>query len=95
MSTVRLNEFQAAPGKAAALRAFLQSIIGIVEAAPGCLGCELLAGSEDDSRLVIIERWESAADHQAAAKLIPREKVAEVQPLLADPPKGRYYAPVT
>jgi hypothetical protein len=35
--------------------------------------------------------WDDIASHQAAAAAIPPEKLAEVRPLLAEPPKGRYY----
>jgi len=91
MSIVRINEFQAAADKATALRQFLRSVINVIERSPGCQGCELLADQEDDTRLAIIETWDSIAAHQAAATQIPPEKIAEVRPLLAEPSKGRYY----
>jgi hypothetical protein len=47
------------------------------------------------SRLVIVERWDSVAAHQAAASKIPPEQMAAFKPLIADPPKGRYYQPVS
>ena len=52
---------------------------------------ELLVDQEDASQLVIVEQWNDVASHQTAAKLIPPSKLAEVGPLLAEPPKGRYY----
>ncbi len=91
MPIVRINEFHAAADKATALREFLRSVIEIVEKLPGCQGCELLADHKDDSRLAIVETWDSIAAHQAAATQIPPEKIAEVRPLLAEPAKGRYY----
>jgi quinol monooxygenase YgiN len=91
MPIVRINEFRAAPEKTAALREFLRSVIVVIEGAPGCERCELLADQEDAARLVIVERWVSVAAHQAAASRIPPEKLAEVRPLLAQPPSGRYH----
>ena len=93
MSVVRINEFHAAAGKATALREFLRAVIAEIQTAPGCQGCDLLADQEDNTALVIVETWESVAAHQAAAGRIPPEKIAEVRPLLAAPPKGRYYDP--
>jgi heme oxygenase (mycobilin-producing) len=91
MAITRINEFVAAPGQALALREFLTSVVTVIEEAPGCLGCEMLVGHEDDARLAIVETWESVAAHQAAATRIPPDKLAEIRPLLAEPPKGRYY----
>ena len=91
MSTVRINEFHAAADKATELRAFLRGVIEIVETSPGCVACVLLAAREDAARLVIVETWESGAAHQAAATRIPPETLAAVRPLLAEPPRGRYY----
>ena len=93
MSVTRINEFHAGPGRSDALCDFLKSIIGMVVSSPGCLACELLVDSEDASQLVILETWDSIAAHQAAAKIIPPEKIAEVMPLLAEPVIGRYYRP--
>ena len=93
MPVVRINEFHAAPDKATALRDFLRAVIMEIETAPGCQGCQLLADQEDKASLVIVETWDSVAAHQAAAGRIPPEKIADVRPLLASPPKGRYYDP--
>src|SRR5688572_30129853 len=91
MAIVRINEFRAAPGKSAELREFLASVISVIEHADGCLACELLTDREDDTRLVIVETWESVPAHQAAAAKIPPEQMARFHPLVAEPPKGRYY----
>jgi quinol monooxygenase YgiN len=91
MSVVRINEFHAASNKTTALRDFLRAVIAEIETAPGCQGCELLADQQDNTCLVIVETWDSVAAHQAAADRIPPEKIAEVRPLLAAPPKGHYY----
>jgi quinol monooxygenase YgiN len=91
MAIIRINEFRAAPEKSTALRAFLRSVIHIVEQSPGCVKCELAVDVEDAARLVIIETWDSIAAHKAAATRVPPEKLAEVRPLLAEPPRGQYY----
>lgn len=91
MAITRINEFHAAPDQAAALHDSLSAVIGAIESAPGCLGCQLLRAQGDPASLVIVERWESVAAHQAAATRIPAEQLAAVRPLLANPPAGRYY----
>jgi quinol monooxygenase YgiN len=91
MAIVRINDFHAAPDQAAALRAFLSSVIDVIQTSPGCQGCQLLVQHDDPTRLVIVETWDSVAAHQAAATRIPPEKLAEVRPLLAEPPSGRYH----
>ena len=91
MTITRINEFRAADGKTDALGVFLRSVIELVARSPGCRDCVLLVDPEDASRLAIIETWDSIASHRAAAANIPAEKIAEVRPLLAEPPRGRYY----
>ncbi|MBI3567988.1 MAG: antibiotic biosynthesis monooxygenase [Gemmatimonadetes bacterium] len=91
MPITRLNEFHAHPGKEAELRAFLQSIIVLIEDAPGCVSVTLLAGHDDPTRFAIVEEWIDVAAHQAAAGRIPPELLAEFRPLVAEPPKGAYY----
>ena len=91
MAIKRINYFHAATGSEQALRAFLQSVISVIKAAEGCQAVELLVDQEDASQLVIVEQWTNVDSHQAAAKLIPPSKLAEVGPLLASPPKGQYY----
>jgi quinol monooxygenase YgiN len=92
MAIKRINHFHAAAGQEQTLRAFLQSVISVVKNAEGCQAVELLVDQEDASQLVIVEQWIDVGSHQAAANLIPPSKLAEVGPLLAEPPKGRYYS---
>jgi quinol monooxygenase YgiN len=91
MPIIRINEFEAAPEKAAALHAFLSVVVEVIKEAPGCREVRLLTDHEDSSRLAIVETWDSIGSHQAAAGRIPPEQLAAVRPLLAAPPKGRYY----
>jgi quinol monooxygenase YgiN len=91
MAIRRINYFHAAAGREQALRAFLQTVMSVIKGAAGCQAVELLVDHEDASQLVIVEQWTDVASHQAAAKLIPPSKLTEVGPLLAEPPKGRYY----
>jgi quinol monooxygenase YgiN len=95
MSIVRINEFKAAAGKADGLREFLGSVIAQIKGAAGCQRVELLADHEDATRFAIVEAWDSIEAHQAAATRVPPEKMAEVQALLGDTPRGRYYDPLS
>lgn len=93
MPIVRINEFQAAEGRAADLVAFLRNVVEVVSREPGCLSVQLLVGHDAGDQLAIIETWDSVEAHQAAAKAIPPEQLALVRPLLGAPPRGRYFTP--
>jgi quinol monooxygenase YgiN len=93
MSVIRINEFRAAPGKAADLRAFLADVVAVITGAPGCEDVQLLIGHEDESQVAIVEQWTSVDAHQAAASRISKEQMAAFMPLVAEPPVGRYYDP--
>src|SRR5213594_2530548 len=71
MEITRINEFQAKPDQAAALRDFLRSVIARIIDAPGCRSCELLVQRDDPTRLAIIEVWDSVEAHQASVSQIP------------------------
>ena len=94
MTITRINHFEAAEGQAEALRDFLKSVVATVKSAAGCQGCQLLRDPEEPRRLAIIEVWDSIAAHRAAAAVIPPERIAQVMPLLAGKPTGRYYEAV-
>lgn len=91
MAITRINDFKAAAGKEGALREFLGSIIATIKGAPGCLGVELLVHVDESGTFAIVEQWESVDAHKAAASRIPPALMATFMPLIAEPPKGRYY----
>jgi quinol monooxygenase YgiN len=95
MGITRINEFQAKPDEALALRDFLRSVIGRIIDAPGCQSCELLLQRDDPTRLAIIEVWDSVEAHQAAASRIPPALLQEAQTLFAVAPRGAYYTSLT
>jgi heme oxygenase (mycobilin-producing) len=90
----RINDFYAARGREGELREFLLSVIATIKSAPGCLSVELLVDHDDAAHLVVFERWQDVASHQAAAKVIPPSQLAQVQSLIAAPSKGHYYDPM-
>jgi quinol monooxygenase YgiN len=91
MPITRINEFQAAPDKAPALRDFLGSVIALILDAPGCRSCELLGHHDDAARFAIIEVWDSIDAHQASMSRIPPSLLQEAQTLFAEPARGAYY----
>jgi quinol monooxygenase YgiN len=91
MAVTRINKFEARPGMEKDLQAFLSSIISLVLQAQGCQFCQLLRAQDNPAELVIIEVWDSVDAHQIAGKSIPPEKIAQVMPMLANPPLGTYY----
>ncbi len=91
MAITRINHFEAKAGSEEKLYAFLKDVIATIRACPGSLSCRLLRGHDSPASLAIIEEWESIEAHQAAAKAIPREMMAEAMTLFGKPPSGTYY----
>jgi quinol monooxygenase YgiN len=91
MSITRINQFEAKAGAEDKLHAFLQSVIDIITACPGCISCRLLRSAEKSACLAIIEEWDNIASHQQAASAIPPAMMAEAAALFAKPPSGMYY----
>jgi len=91
MPITRINTFEAKPGQAAELRDFLGSVIDLIVGAPGCRSVELLVSRDAVERQAIIETWDSADAHQAAASRIPPDLMQKAMTLFASPPAGVYY----
>jgi len=91
MPITRINQFEAKGGAEEKLYAFLQSIISVITACPGCISCRLLRSTENPAFLAIIEEWDNIESHRKAASAIPPEKLAEAAVLFAKPPSGTYY----
>jgi quinol monooxygenase YgiN len=91
MTITRINQFEAKAAAEEKLYAFLQSVISIITACPGCISCRLLRSTENPACLAIIEEWDSIESHKSAAHAIPREKMAEAATLFAKSPSGMYY----
>jgi quinol monooxygenase YgiN len=91
MSIARIGETHARPETIAALRDFLLSIMPGIKSSQGCESVTLYQSTDDPTRFTIIEIWDSVESHKASVKNIPREKLAEISPLLASAPSGHYY----
>ena len=91
MSITRINTFEAKPEQADELREFLSSIIDVIVGAAGCRSVELLVSRDDPRRLAIVEVWDSAEAHQAAASRIPPDMMKHAMSLFASRPEGTYY----
>ena len=91
MAITRINHFEAKPGSAAELRAFLTSVVGVIQSTAGCRSVRLLEALDAPQRLVIVEVWDSVAAHQAAAGAIPAAQLEMAMALFAAPPRGEYY----
>jgi heme oxygenase (mycobilin-producing) len=92
MSIMRINHFEAGEGHEADLCEFLKSVIAEIKLANGCINCQLLKGAENNAQLAIIEEWMSIEHHQAAASIIPKERIEKAMALFAKPPFGIYYS---
>jgi len=91
MTITRLNAFHAKPGRGAALRRFLTSVITDVRAAPGCRSCELYEALDDPEHFAVMEMWETVEAHKAAGRAIAPARLEEAMALLATPATGTYF----
>ncbi|GGY65242.1 hypothetical protein GCM10011613_06370 [Cellvibrio zantedeschiae] len=91
MSITRINHFEAKAGSEADLLAFMQDVVNEVSKADGCIKCHLLKGAENSAQLAVIEELISIAHHQAAASIIPKERIQQATVFFAKPPFGIYY----
>ncbi|MGB0386649.1 MAG: putative quinol monooxygenase [Ardenticatenaceae bacterium] len=91
MSITRINECQAAEGKAEELFEFLNSLVPYISSSEGCLGCEVLRNSESQGSFVVIEKWASIECHKKSIDNFPREEMQAAMSLFGAPPKGAYY----
>ncbi len=91
MAITRLNAFHAKPGRGAALRTFLSSVIKDVRAAAGCRSCELYEALDDPEQFAVVEVWDTVEAHQAAGKAIAPSRIDEAITLLMTPAVGTYY----
>ena len=91
MSIVRINEFQAADGKAGELFAFLRSLIPYISSSKGCVSCEVLRAQEAADSFIVIEKWQSIEAHTASIENFPKDEMQAAMPLFGAAPKGRFY----
>ena len=91
MSVARIGETQAKPDTTQDLRDFLRSIMPGIKSSQGCESVTLYQSQDDPTKFTMIEIWDSIESHQASVKNIPPDMIAEIRPLLASPPSGRYY----
>lgn len=91
MSIARIGEVRAKPELTEDLRDFLISIMPGIKSSQGCESVTLYQSQDDPTKFTMIEIWDSVESHQASAKNIPPEMLAEIRPLLASAPSGSYY----
>lgn len=91
MSIARIGETQAKPELVEELRAFLISIIPMIEASQGCESVQLYQSRDDPARFTMIEIWDSLESHQASVQNIPPEMLSQIRPLLGSSPSGGYF----
>jgi quinol monooxygenase YgiN len=91
MSVTRIGETRAKPETTEALRDFLLSIMPMIKSSKGCESVTLYQSQTDPTKFTMIEVWEGIESHQASAKNIPPEMLAQIRPLLASAPSGEYF----
>lgn len=91
MSLVRINQFDALPGRRDTLRETLATLLPSIRDAAGCLSVRLLESEDTPGRFVIVEEWATRADHGMAASRIPTDVLHKTMTMLADLPSGGFF----
>jgi len=92
MSISRIGETQAKPELIEELHDFLISIMPLIQSSPGCEAVQLYQSQDEPTKFLMIEVWDSVESHRASVKNIPSDLLAKIQPMLASPPSGNYFA---
>lgn len=79
------------PKKLSQLTAELIELSGKIITIYGCESCEVLNSAEGLEKVVVIEKWRSIEDHQAAARSISPHDFQKIVGFLKGKPTGRYY----
>ena len=88
----RINEFQAANGKAEELHSFLKSLAPFITASDGCISFEVLKSVSAPSAFAVIEKWADIESHKMSLERFPKEQMQSAMPLFGAAPKGSYYS---
>ena len=56
---ITILHLKAAPEKRLNIIKTIHAMIGPTKAQPGCLHCELSGSTQDDDKLILLEKWES------------------------------------
>ena len=91
MAITRINEFQAAEGKAAELFNFFKALVPFITSSAGNLSCQVLQSTTDEKQIVVIETWLDEASHQQSLANYPPEQMQAAMSLIGAAPKGHYY----
>lgn len=91
MAITRINEFLAVEGQSEALFSFLSSIVPYISSSEGNVSCEVLCDTEDQHRIVVLEKWDSIDSHKKSVDNFPKDKMQAVMGFFAAPPKGSYF----
>ena len=91
MSIARINQFQANPGKGAALRDLLLTFVPAIRGTEGCESAQLLVSQGNPDRMVMLEVWADVEAHQKAVRNISEGDIKKLMALVASPPKGGFY----
>lgn len=87
----RINTFTAQPGQSEAVKRHLVAAMKPIEQAKGYILHKVLSGIDEPETIIVIEKWESISDHQAAAAAISSDDIEALMAMLAAPPSGGYY----
>jgi quinol monooxygenase YgiN len=85
--------FRAKEGRSADLRRVISAAVPNLSGLRGCRGGTLHHDIDDDDLFVLVERWDTAADHKAYLQAIEDDGTMDaLRPLLAGEPQRRYLA---
>lgn len=92
MTITRIHRFRAKSGMEEALHNLLLSAIPAIAEASDCLKVRLLSSLDDPADFLIYEEWTSIEAHKAAAMNLSGDTISQIASLVAETPRGDYYA---
>jgi len=92
MSVMALLEAPVKSGEVSKMKSYMAEILPDTRAYEGCQGIELYFDTEDETKLVLVEHWESRQHHEKYLGWRTETGVMDkIGGMLAGPPSIRYF----
>jgi len=88
---ITILHLKAAPEKRLNIIKTIHAMIGPTKAQPGCLHCELFGNTQNDDKLILLEKWESQETLNQHIKSEEFRKVLAAMDTACEPPDLGFY----
>ena len=88
---ITILQLKAAPEKRLNIIKTIHAMIGPTKAQFGCLHCELFGSTQNDDKLILLEKWESQETLNQHIKSEEFRKVLAAMDTACEPPEINFY----